>query len=174
MEKQFCFDRFINSCLLFTNYVVWAHASAAPNTTRKQVNSNGYIRWYFVGIAQIRRNSDEKGRRYAFVGKKVRRKFVTSSDENPRETDGYISNGQLTIPFVVIYFIGNLSHISDRSDHRKNNSDEIYLSDISDETRLSRTTIWSELYDKFSTKYVVELFWRTCFRRFFLFIIIFL
>lgn len=71
------------------------------------MNSDGYIRWYFVGIAEFRRNTKQVG--MLSSEKKVCQKFVTSSDENPREANGYISDGQPTTHFVGIYFIGNLS-----------------------------------------------------------------
>lgn len=72
----------------------------------KTLQENSKFRWL---NSLVLSNSDEKYRRNDFVGKKVRQKFVTSSDKNPRETDGYISDEKPTIRFVGIYFIGNLS-----------------------------------------------------------------
>ena len=68
-------------------------------------------------------------------------------------------------------FVG---HISDRSDHWKNNSDEMYLSDISDERVSSEMSDHNSvgIVRQISDEICGRIIRRTCFRRFFLFIII--
>ncbi|KAF3582619.1 hypothetical protein DY000_02032514 [Brassica cretica] len=57
-------------------------------TTRKHVNSSENV------------YSDEIGRPYGFVGKKIRRKSVEIFDDIPTDYDGQISDGLLKKPFV--------------------------------------------------------------------------
>ena len=119
-------------------------------------------------------NSDETRRRNDFVGKKkVCRKFVTNSDKNLRETDG-----KATIRFVGIYFIRNLSETipttvingktfptKSLGNFRRQSFVGIfrrkYFIGIFRRNIFRRkrpTTNWSEISDRFPTKYVSSVF----------------
>ena len=75
----------------------------------------------FVRISSELPYSDENRRRNYLVGKKVRRKFVTNSDEIPTSTDGQYSDGYSDNKFHRKYFVGNWSeNIYDRCRRRNN------------------------------------------------------
>lgn len=133
-------------------------------TTRKHANSDGYIRRYcrismkkVVGMISSEKKSSSKIR-----------------DENPRETNGYFrrtTDDSFRRDILHRKFVG---HISDWSDHWKNNSDEMYLSEISDERVSSEMSDHNSvgIVRQISDEICGRIIRRTCFRRFFLFIII--
>lgn len=123
----------------------------------KHYKKTDELRWLNSSVLS---KSDEKHRRNDFVGKKssskIRDRFRQKSERNRRIYFRRTTDDSFRRDIFHRKFVG---HIPDRSDHQKKNSDEIYMSEISERCSLEYydAYISSEMSDHNSFRIVRQL-----------------